>query len=161
MPSGPKKQQLALELAEPVAETRSPPSRSPPPPRRPRVAQLGPQATLPPVAEGIVLRVCRGHTCGKRAGEIQQAIADHVREKGLEGLVGLAEQSCYGKCFLGPNLLVERHHGGQRDERALVRLMIGMPTPELRYENSVVTAEIPKIIRWHLRSWRKDRDEPG
>ena len=108
------------------------------------------------IKDGIVLRFCRGHSCGKHVKELEAAARRYIEANGLDDVVGIADQSCYGKCFMGPNILVERWSGGTRNEKAMLSLMMGVDHPDMRYEHGTMVDDLPKLIRWHLRQWRRD-----
>lgn len=106
------------------------------------------------IQNGLVLRVCHGHSCGRDADEIEARIRREIAEKGLAGEVGVAREACFGRCFFGPNILVERWRDGRRNEQAMMQLMMMQKHPDMRWEHDVRAEDVPKIVRWHLKSWR-------
>jgi (2Fe-2S) ferredoxin len=113
----------------------------------------------PAIKDGLVLRVCRGHTCGSASDEIEKRLREVIDEQNLNEQVGLASEACFGRCFFGPNILVERWRDGHRNERAMMQLMMMQKHPDLRWEHNVRPEDVPKLLRWHLNSWRKSQEE--
>lgn len=54
------------------------------------------------------VQVCRGPECGDRRGSaaLLPAFAAALAQASLEARVDLGGQSCFGRCSLGPNVLV-------------------------------------------------------
>ncbi|MCC6750875.1 MAG: (2Fe-2S) ferredoxin domain-containing protein [Deltaproteobacteria bacterium] len=109
----------------------------------------------PPIRDGLVLRICSGQSCGGYAGRLEAAAREHIRAQGLEAEVALASHSCFGRCFRGPNLAVERWRDGRRNDQAMLALMLERKHPDLRMESGVRPEDVPKLIDWHLAAWRR------
>ena len=108
--------------------------------------------------DGIVLRVCRGHKCGKFATALEAAIREVIASDNLDGEVGLAQEACFGKCFIGPNILVERWRNGKRNEQAMFAVMMNQNHDDARFEHGIAPEDVPKMLRWHVRKLREQRD---
>lgn len=54
------------------------------------------------------IRVCRGPVCAgqRRADDIHAQLAERIAARALGAVVTLERQSCFGRCFLGPNVHV-------------------------------------------------------
>jgi len=54
------------------------------------------------------IRVCRGPVCAgqRQADDIHAQLAERVAARDLGAVVTLDRQSCFGRCFLGPNVHV-------------------------------------------------------
>ena len=111
------------------------------------------------IKNGIVLRICCGFSCGEHAEALHRAACRTIDDRNLGQEVGLDEQSCYGKCFAGPNILVERWRDGQRNESALLAIMLGRPHDDLVYEEGVIVDDIPNLIRRHHAAWRRSLEK--
>lgn len=110
------------------------------------------------IKDGIVLRICRGPTCAKHAAALESASREHIEAMRIGGVVGIAEEICFGRCAMAPNLLVERWREGHRNEQAMLSLMMGVDHPDMRFESGVRPKEVPALIDWHLRAWLADRN---
>ena len=108
------------------------------------------------IKNGIVLRVCRGHACGHASNALEQAIRSGIEDKGLQEWVGIAFEACYGRCFMGPNILVERWRDGHRNEKALMALMVNVDHPDLQFACGVTVEDIPRLIAHYLKGWAAD-----
>ena len=111
-----------------------------------------------PIKDGLVLRICHGHACGRRSAQLETAVRDHIADKRLGDRIGVDREACFGRCFMGPNILVERWTDGQRNNQAMLSVMLGSVHPDMVYEHGVNVDDVPKLIRWHLRKWQRDRD---
>ncbi|MBW2732638.1 MAG: (2Fe-2S) ferredoxin domain-containing protein [Deltaproteobacteria bacterium] len=111
------------------------------------------------VKDGLVLRICRGHQCGKHADAIEAKARETIAAEGLEDEVHIDEEACFGKCFLGPNILVERWRNGARNEKAVFAMMMNQKHADARFEHQVRAEDMPKLIRWHLRAYRAAQEE--
>lgn len=109
--------------------------------------------------DGLILRICRGHNCGKRADALEKEARDFIAAEGLEEEIEVGEEACFGKCFLGPNILVERWRNGVRNEKAMFAVMMNQKHPDMRFEHQVLPEDVPKMIRWHIRAFRRAREE--
>lgn len=112
-----------------------------------------------PVEDGIVLRICRGLSCSRKSEAIEQAARAAIAKGGLEGEVGVLHESCFGRCFAGPNVLIERWRGGRPNEQAMLALMMNQPHPDMRFEQGVAPEDMRGIIRRHLRDFRRARED--
>jgi hypothetical protein len=68
-------------------------------------------------------------------------------------------EACFGKCFLGPNILVERWRGGRRNETAMFALMLGQQHSDLQFEHQVEPSQIGVLVESHLSAWRASRPD--
>lgn len=110
------------------------------------------------VRDGIVLRICRGPSCGHLAPDLERAALSYIEQKGLQEHVGLAKEFCFGRCSMGPNMVVERWRDGARNDKAMFSLMMNIPHPDLQPEHGLRPADIPRLIDSHLRAWRRQRN---
>lgn len=110
------------------------------------------------IENGLVIRVCRGHTCGKRADDLMAAAEQFIIDNDLAERMCVVEQICFGRCSLGPNVLVERWRAGQRNERALFAMMMGESHEDMRLEHGIRAADIPKMLAWHWDAYLESID---
>jgi (2Fe-2S) ferredoxin len=114
-----------------------------------------------PIADGIVLRICRGLSCSRHSEAIERAAREAIAKSKVEGEVGVLHESCFGRCFAGPNVLIERWRRGRANEQAMIALMMNQPHPAMSFEQGVAAEDVRGIIRRHLRADRKARDDEG
>lgn len=114
-----------------------------------------------PLTDGLVLRICRGLSCSRHSEAIEAAARAVIEKRGLAGTVAIAHEACFGRCFAGPNILVERWRDGRANEQAQLTLMMGLDHPDLRFEQGVIPDDLPGLVRRHLRAYRRDRDGDG
>jgi (2Fe-2S) ferredoxin len=59
-------------------------------------------------ARRFTVIVCRGPTCGDRrnSGELFQKLQETIAARGLTEQITLAQETCFGHCLRGPNILV-------------------------------------------------------
>ena len=110
------------------------------------------------IRDGIVLRICTGHACGRRWRELDEALRALLEARGLTAEVGIAHQPCFGRCALGPNIVVERWRGGHRNDKAMLAMAMGAKHPDMRFEHGVAPADLPELVSWHLDAWRRSRE---
>lgn len=103
---------------------------------------------------GILLRICRGPTCGKKSGEIEAAAKQHIADHNLQESVEIAWQSCFGRCSLGPTVLIEHWRDGRPNDNAMLAIMLGTAHPDMRFEQAVKVADIPALIDSQLLNWQ-------
>ncbi len=112
-----------------------------------------------PIDDGIVLRICRGLSCGRSSEAIESAAREAIAKSGVEDEVGILHEACFGRCFAGPNILVERWRRGRPNEQAMLALMMNQPHPDMRFEQGVAAEDLRGIIRRHLRDDRRARED--
>jgi (2Fe-2S) ferredoxin len=92
--------------------------------------------------------VCRGPTCGdvRNSGALTAQLRETVAARGLEEEITVAEETCFGHCLRGPNILVygtdditvKRVHGP------------GADAPSAVLYNRMTPADLVRIIDRHL-----------
>ncbi len=113
------------------------------------------------IRDGIVFRICTGHACGRRWRAIDARLREVIAERSLAGEVGVAHQPCFGRCALGPNVVVERYRGGLRNEKAMLAVAMGAKHPDMRFEHGVAPEDLDEMVRWHHAAWRRSLDDGG
>lgn len=100
--------------------------------------------------------VCRGPDCGDKRGSraIYDAFVAELSAAGLEDVVELGWQSCYGHCTIGPNVLVRRLVADEAPKR---RALATLPAPRgarsILY-NHVTPDDVAEIVRVHIEGGR-------
>lgn len=61
-----------------------------------------------PLSRYFDIRVCRGPVCAgqRQADDVHAQLAERVAARDLGAVVALDRQSCFGRCFFGPNVHV-------------------------------------------------------
>ena len=105
--------------------------------------------------------ICRGPECGDRRGssELQAAFTRELAARELVGLapdVILESQSCFGRCTVGPNVLVREVTTAEPATRQLAT----MPGPRgaTALYNRVTVQRVARIIDDHLVAGRVVRE---
>jgi hypothetical protein len=107
------------------------------------------------IRDGIVVRICEGPSCAHRTQLLEETAREHLDKRQLNENVALAREACFGRCGMGPNVLFERWRDGQRNEKAMVSLMMNLPHPDMQLESGVRPEELPLLIDAHVRAWRR------
>jgi|GEM_PF-3391604 hypothetical protein len=110
------------------------------------------------LTDGILLRICRGPTCGKRSDEIAASARSHIEANGLGDRVEIDWQSCFGRCTIGPTLLVEHWRNGRPNENAMLAIMLGTGHPDMCFEQTVKATDVPQLIDRQLEDWQNAVD---
>lgn len=105
--------------------------------------------------------VCRGPECGDRRGSavLHAAFTRELAARELVGItpaVALESQSCFGRCTMGPNVLVREVTGAD----PAVRQFATMPGPRgaTALYNRVTVERVARIIDDHLVAGRVVRE---
>lgn len=99
-------------------------------------------------ARRLTVVVCRGPTCGDKRGS--RELHDHLRAaiaaRGLGGQVTLEQETCFGQCQRGPNILV-----CDTDElKGAFGAAPGLGTPTAVLYNRMTRADLDRVIERHL-----------
>lgn len=92
--------------------------------------------------------VCRGPTCGdaRNSGALTVQLRETIAARGLEEEITVAEETCFGHCLRGPNILV---YG--TDEVTVKRVHgPGADAPSAVLYNRMTPADLTRIIDRHL-----------
>jgi (2Fe-2S) ferredoxin len=93
--------------------------------------------------------VCRGPECGERLGSsaIHAAFIDAIRLRRIESVAELGWQSCFGRCRLGANVLVQLVTPGETRF-----LLAAPPTSGLgaAFYSGVTPADALRIVDEHV-----------
>lgn len=101
------------------------------------------------LTNGFVLRVCRGPGCGHLADGLREAAEQEIAARQLSDVLAVMQDYCFGRCGLGPNVLVERWRDGKRNERALVALMLGERHPDAYLIHGARPADVRRAVARH------------
>ena len=82
--------------------------------------------------------------------EWEDAARRLIEQRNLGGEAALAVQHCFGRCALGPNILIERWRGGRLDPRARAALAENRDHPDLGFEGNVRPEDVELIISAYL-----------
>lgn len=95
------------------------------------------------------ITVCRGPECGDRrfSRDIHVELAKLARARGLEGRVVLDWQTCFGRCRVGPNVLVRRVAPG---EDPLLDSLVPRPGCEAVLYSGVGPKDASRILQEHV-----------
>jgi len=99
-------------------------------------------------ARRFTVMVCRGPTCGdgRNSAALTAQLRRTVTERGLEEQITVAEETCFGHCLRGPNILVY-----DTDEMKGTRVFgPGSGTPSAVLYNRMTSADLARIIDRHL-----------
>jgi (2Fe-2S) ferredoxin len=104
--------------------------------------------SAPPRLRRFTLMVCRGPTCGEARGSavLTARAREMVVARGLEEQVAVLEETCFGHCLRGPNILVY-----DTDEAAGARVYGpgSGATSSVLYNRMTVT-DLEKVVERHL-----------
>ena len=103
--------------------------------------------------DGIVLRICRGESCGLSSGPVIDAARQHAEQPALCGRVAVEEVTCLSSCPLGPNILVERWRGGKRNDRAVIEVLRGGQHPDAMLVHDARADDVTAMIDWFVEAW--------
>lgn len=98
---------------------------------------------------GFVLRVCRGPGCSHLSQDLREAAEQEIAARELGDVMAVLDDYCFGRCGLGPNVLVERWREGKRNERALVALMLGERHPDAYLLYGARPADVRRAVARH------------
>lgn len=112
--------------------------------------------------------VCRGPECGDRRGSqaLQAAFAAELAARCLSDDppdVTLETQSCFGRCSLGPNVLVREIPPGEDAPRKQFATLPG-PRGVTALYNQTTLERVPRIVEAHIMGHRIVREfiaQPG
>ncbi|MEZ4368890.1 MAG: (2Fe-2S) ferredoxin domain-containing protein [Kofleriaceae bacterium] len=101
--------------------------------------------------------VCRGPECGDRRGSatLQAGFATALAARGLTAAVELGWQSCFGRCTLGPNVLV-REVIGEEPARGFATLP--GPRGKAALYSGVDVETVARIVDEHVAQGRAVRE---
>ena len=92
--------------------------------------------------------VCRGPTCGdvRNSAALTAQLRETVAERGLEEQITVTEETCFGHCLRGPNILVY-----DTDEMKGTRVFgPGAGVPSAVLYNRMTGSDLARIIDRHL-----------
>ncbi|MBK8479853.1 MAG: (2Fe-2S) ferredoxin domain-containing protein [Proteobacteria bacterium] len=101
------------------------------------------------IKDRFVIRVCRGPGCGHLSPPLRAAAESEIAARELGDVVEVTDDYCFGRCGMGPNVLVERWRDGKRNERALVALMLGERHPDAYLIHGARPAEVRRAVERH------------
>ncbi|HEY2903703.1 MAG TPA: (2Fe-2S) ferredoxin domain-containing protein [Polyangia bacterium] len=95
----------------------------------------------------LTVLVCRGPTCGEKRGGIAlfETLQKSVAERGLGQQITVGQETCFGHCLRGPNILV-----CDTDELAAQGGWPGTDTPSAVLYNRMTAADLQRVIDRHL-----------
>jgi (2Fe-2S) ferredoxin len=96
----------------------------------------------------FTVMVCRGPTCGEARGSaaLTARLCQMVGLRGLEEQVSVLEETCFGHCLRGPNVLVY-----DTDEASGQRIYgPGSPTASAVLYNRMTISDLEKVVERHL-----------
>ena len=99
-------------------------------------------------ARRFTVMVCRGPTCGEARGsaELTAHLRATIAARRLEEQVTILEETCFGHCLRGPNILVY-----DTDEMKGTRVYgPGSDAPAAVLYNRMTVADLQKIVDRHL-----------
>jgi (2Fe-2S) ferredoxin len=102
---------------------------------------------IPSAPRRLTVLVCRGPTCGDKRGghELYDSLAETIAARGLGEQVTLAQETCFGHCLQGPNILV--------CDTAVVEAAGGgldLNAPSAVLYNRMTRADLQRVIDRHL-----------
>ena len=94
----------------------------------------------------FTVMVCRGPTCGdaRNSAALTAQLRETVATRGLEEQITVAEETCFGHCLRGPNILVY-----DTDEMKGTRVF-GPGAPSAVLYNRMTSADLARIVDRHL-----------
>jgi (2Fe-2S) ferredoxin len=94
--------------------------------------------------------VCRGPECGERRGSavLHECFVSKARALGLEGLIEMGWQACFGRCRQGPNVLVRI--APATPPRMLLATAPTGPGQNAALYNGVKEEDVGKILQSHV-----------
>ena len=95
------------------------------------------------------ITVCRGPECGDRrfSRDIHVELTRITRARGLDGKIVLDWQTCFGRCQVGPNVMVAEV---QEDEDAEFDAIIPRAGGRRCLYNGVRPGDVERIIDQHV-----------
>lgn len=96
----------------------------------------------------FTVMVCRGPTCGeaRNSAALTAQLRETVATRGLDEQITVAEETCFGHCLRGPNILVY-----DTDEMTGTRVYgPGSGAPSAVLYNRMTGADLSRIIDRHL-----------
>jgi (2Fe-2S) ferredoxin len=96
----------------------------------------------------FTVMVCRGPTCGDARGSaaLTARLHEMVAGRGLEEQVAVLEETCFGHCLRGPNVLVY-----DTDEAGGARVYgPGVGAPSAVLYNRMSVADLERVVDRHL-----------
>jgi (2Fe-2S) ferredoxin len=96
----------------------------------------------------FTVMVCRGPTCGEARGSaaLTERLHQMVEGRGLRGQVDVLEETCFGHCLRGPNILVydTEEAGGARVYGP------GLGAPSAVLYNRMSLPDLERVVDRHL-----------
>ena len=92
--------------------------------------------------------VCRGPTCGEARGSaaLTARLHEMIERRGLTEQIDVLEETCFGHCMRGPNILVY-----DTDEAQGARVFgPGLGAPSAVLYNRMTVADLEKVVDRHL-----------
>jgi (2Fe-2S) ferredoxin len=101
--------------------------------------------------------VCRGPECGDKrfSRDVHAEIVRAVRVRGLDGRIVLDWQTCFGRCRVGPNVMVRKMRPG---EDPVLEAIVPRWGCEATLYNGVRPADVTRIIEEHVGQGRVLQD---
>jgi (2Fe-2S) ferredoxin len=101
--------------------------------------------------------VCRGPECGDKrfSRDVHAELVRVLRARGLEERIVLDWQSCFGRCRVGPNVMVRRVLPGEDPFLEAIVPRLGC---EAVLYNGVRPADASRIVREHVEAGRMIQD---
>jgi (2Fe-2S) ferredoxin len=104
----------------------------------------------PAAPRRLTVIVCRGPICGEKRGSaaLHAKLRETIDARGLGEQITLAEETCFGHCLRGPNILVcdTEELGGAR---GLAYAPGPVPSSAVLY-NRMTAADLERVIDRHL-----------
>lgn len=103
--------------------------------------------TAPPPRRFTVI-VCRGPTCGddRGSGALFARLEETVAQRGLQEQVTLLQETCFGHCLRGPNILV----CDSDDLQGRPLYGMGPQAPSAVLYNRMTLPDLERVIDRHL-----------
>lgn len=113
----------------------------------------------PKISDGIILRICTGLSCGRHSDALEKAANQAIENANLSHLVGIEHESCFGRCFAGPNVAVERWRKGKLSEEAMLALMTMGSHEDIEIEQGVKPEDLKGIIRRRVKRLKDEEKD--
>jgi (2Fe-2S) ferredoxin len=95
----------------------------------------------------LTVIVCRGPTCGEQrdSAVLLAHLQRTVAARGLDGQVTLLEETCFGHCLRGPNVLV-----CDTDQVSGAAMQPGPEAPSAVLYNRMTVEDLDRVVEKHL-----------
>lgn len=95
----------------------------------------------------LTVLVCRGPTCGDKRGgnQLYDLLRRTVTEQGLDDRVTVGQETCFGHCLQGPNILV-----CDTDQLDAAGGFTGLGVPSAVLYNRMTASDLARVIDRHL-----------